>query len=362
VTLDQSAIDAHRNSVRAMAKPGQALAPDSPNATINNPAWFRHTSKGVERRAVRIRLHDQLKAQYVDAHPGVLQDRRAVVLAGPPGAGKSTALGTVLGESVKEYLTVDADEFKRALLDTAIQDGSYASHIVPDAVAARERTGEQFFPLELSSLVHEESSMLAKQLRSEAIERGDNVIIDTVLSSADSALALGAQLEAAGYSIDVIDVEVPYSLSEQRIATRWQESYEAAVEHGHGLGGRWVPSEYAREVFDGPDGKSRPEAAAQRLATECGAVNRFRRFRTVLDENGAAVGPTLELDLAREATDKPLIPASTTIFAKAAAARDFARSQFRPPARTQQRQPPRMQPGRNQAGKPGRNLGPSPER
>jgi len=362
VPADQDAIDAHRENVRALAKPGRALAPDSPNATVNNPAWFRRRGDQYERRAVRVRLHDRLKEQYVNRHPDVRQDRRAVVLAGPPGAGKSTALNAVLGETVKDYLTIDADEFKRYLLATALQDGSYETHILPDAVRNLIRAGEQFFPLELASLVHEESSMLAKQLRQDAIDRGDNVIIDSVLSSADAAMQLGSMLEMAGYSIDVIDVEVPYVLSQQRIAARWQESYEKAREQARGaeLGGRWVPSEYARDVFDGPDGKSRPEAIAERLANECVAVTRFSRYRTTLDAAGTAIGPTLEADFIRETKGRPLVPVATSQESKAIAARDFAQGQFHPGRHQQKPMVTKIPLTRDSSKDPGKDRGRGP--
>jgi len=174
------------------------------------------------------------------------------VLAGPPGAGKSTVLRTeVLGADQAAWLTIDADEFKRALLREAIADGSYDAFIKPAQVKQREAAGERFFPLELASLVHEESSMLAKRLQREAIAEGTNVVIDTVLSKPDQAVSLGERFAAAGYTVEVVDVEVPFELSAARIEKRWHESYEEALETGDGLGGRWVPSEYAREVFFG---------------------------------------------------------------------------------------------------------------
>ena len=169
------------------------------------------------------------------------------------------------------------------MLQAAIDDGSYDTFLTPAVVKDHEAAGERFFPLELASLVHEESSELAKRLRAESIRTGANIVIDTVLSSEISALGLGKQLEEAGYGVEVVDVEVPYELSESRIAKRWQRSYEVALESGEGLGGRWVPSEYARTVFDGPDGRSFPEFVAERLATECGAVDHYRRFRTAAE-------------------------------------------------------------------------------
>jgi hypothetical protein len=158
-------------------------------------------------------------------------------------------------------------------------------------------------------------------------------------------------------------VEVPFELSEQRIAQRWQESYEEALDQKPGknqLGGRWVPSEYARDVFSGPDGRTRPEAAAQRLANECSAVTRLSRYRTVLDAAGTPVGPTLEAELVRTAKDKPLIPATSTQDAKAAAARDFAKGQFRPARPQQKPAATRILPVRDPSKNPGKDLGSGP--
>lgn len=232
------AMDAHRETVRALAKPGQALAPDGPNATVHNPEWFRYVAGRAILRSGRAELHDRLIRKVVESRPGVRSENRAIVLAGPPGAGKSTVLqDEILGGTANEWLTIDADDFKRALLQAAIDDGSYDAFLTPAVVKDHEAAGERFFPLELASLVHEESSELAKRLRAESIRAGANIVIDTVLSSEVSALGLGKQLEEAGYGVEVVDVEVPYELSESRIAKRWQQSYEVALESGEGLGG-----------------------------------------------------------------------------------------------------------------------------
>jgi len=76
------------------------------------------------------------------------------------------------------------------------------------AGAQKTEYSHRFYPLELAALVHEEPSYLAKALRSDAIEAGDNIVIDAVLSDADKAVALGSQLAEAGYEVWVIDVEV----------------------------------------------------------------------------------------------------------------------------------------------------------
>ncbi|PCC40482.1 hypothetical protein CIK72_05310 [Brachybacterium alimentarium] len=139
-------------------------------------------------------------------------------------------------------------------------------------------------PLELASLVHQESSYLSKALRARAIAAGDNIIVDTVLAGEGSAITLGDQLAQAGYMVQVVDVEVPFALSEQRIRSRWKRSMWPLSKGGEGLGGRWVPSEYARDVFSGPEGHSKPEHTARLLAERCPAVADYRVYRTGIEQ------------------------------------------------------------------------------
>lgn len=302
--MDSDAVARHVAAVRELSKPGQALAPDAATATTRNPAWWRDG----EPTPARDRLHRRLLAHARDAATGGVQGRQALVLAGPPGAGKSTILRELLGGRLGEYLVVDADEFKRELLREATVDGSYESWLLPDVVRARQEAGERFYPLDLAPLVHEESAYLAKELRADAIADGDNIVIDTVLGSEPAAVALGQELDAAGYDVTVVDVEVPFELSAARIRTRWEHDYAAAVGGGDALGGRWVPSGYARDVFHGPDGGSKPEAAARRLATGCPAVRRYRVFRTTADPSGAGwVGPRVVADMSRAAHGASLV-------------------------------------------------------
>lgn len=169
------------------------------------------------------------------------------------------------------------------LLLEAIRDGSYDSFIKPPEVKAREAAGERFYPMELASLVHEESSLLARQLRRQAIAHGKNVIIDTVLSNPAAAVQLGRMLAENGYRIEVVDVEVPYEVSAASIEGRWREEYERVVagelSDVEELGGRWVPSEYARSMFRGEGEPSWPAVAAERLATTVPAVARYRVYQ-----------------------------------------------------------------------------------
>ncbi len=301
------------DTVRELSKPGQAFAPNAATATTNNPAWWVGGQPTLTRDLLHERLIDEARA----AAPDVEQQRRAIVLAGPPGAGKSTVLADVLGEHRGKYLVIDADEFKRSLLREAQVDGSYDTWLMPDAIREREAQGEKFYPLELASLVHEESSYLAKILRADAVDAGDNIVIDTVLSNEADALALGRRLTAAGYDVVVIDVEVPYELSEERIRARWEYAYTTALDGGDSLGGRWVPSEYARDVFDGPGGRSKPEAAARALAEATPAVSRYRVYRTTTEEarkaeaEGRRAEPSMDVDMTRVDAERTLVPTAS---------------------------------------------------
>jgi len=89
--VDQAAIDRHLQTVIGLSKPGEALAVGSSYATVNNPEWFEERRPGQrEPTRVRRRLHDRLIAEQWSGAPHVQEGGKAVVLAGPPGAGKSS--------------------------------------------------------------------------------------------------------------------------------------------------------------------------------------------------------------------------------------------------------------------------------
>lgn len=84
VDMDSEQIQRHVDLVRRLSKPGEALGLGAPNSTMRNPHWWSGEGPTPNRGALHQVLHAELRARA----PGVRQERRALVLAGPPGAGK----------------------------------------------------------------------------------------------------------------------------------------------------------------------------------------------------------------------------------------------------------------------------------
>lgn len=301
------AIDRHIDHVRELTRRGGALDPRGATASIHNRAWFLPDGTPA---SARRRLHATIRAESLAQTDGeAAPSRRVMILAGPPGAGKSTLRGKELRGEIAGYVLIDADDIKTRLLQEARRDGSLEEFLTPQGVRDLEAQGEKFFPLELSALVHMEAVQVARRLRGDAIRAGLPMVIDGVLSQPSEALALGGQFEAVGYSIDVVAADVPFEVSERRIRERWREAYaETLAGKGDLLGGRWVPSDYARAMFDGPEGRSRSVVTAERLANQVVAVDRYRVFRT------PAVGAAtfLAVDLARVRGNRQLIDREAT--------------------------------------------------
>lgn len=286
-----------------MSRPGGPLAVDAPTATVKNPEWFRRGAR-VRVSPARQIVHRDIRERVLDSFSDVPQERRAIVLAGPPGAGKSYKSRQILGG--EKWAVIDPDEFKLALLRQALNDGSFHAWIKPPEIAAREEAGEWFAPLEHASLVHEESSLLAKDVQRATLASGANVVIDAVLSNEDSARQMGQRLSAAGYKVRVVDVEVPLEVSRDSARTRHVEAYRSALDERartsgvEPLGGRWVPSEYIESVFDRSTGRARSQANAEMLAKEFGNVTRCERYFTSAEEaRRDPRRPVLEVDAMR---------------------------------------------------------------
>lgn len=303
--MDDAAIERHIAAVRELSKTGGPLSTGAPTVSTANPHWWDSLGPTLDREDLHKEIFDATVEKFADAG----HDKLALVMAGPPGAGKSYRAGKILGDDAKNYAWVDPDQFKAELLNAAMADGSIDSWFKRGALAQYESDhGDHFFPMELAALVHNESSLLAKQARDYFIDTDTNVVLDTVLSKETSARQIGDALQAAGFTVHLVDVEVSAEDSASSIAARHRERYVAALEGHDSFGGRWVPSEYARGVFNS-DGVAKSVQNAERLAQDYGNVTRFERYRSRwTGEQIASVGK--EVDKSRGGADAKLADSS----------------------------------------------------
>lgn len=214
----------------------------------------------------RLRLHRQLVDEQRSAVGAPTRGGTAsvVVTAGPPGAGKTTALAE--RADLVGFRHIDADDFKDGLLRQAVADrllDAWTSHVLGD--------GRPLAPRELAGFVHAESTAVADTYRRQALRDGEDVIIHGTLSSADYVDELLSDLDLAGYTkLVIVDVEVPQDRAVERALARWWSVRDGQQDP---LGGRFVPPRAIARYY--PDGSDRSISAdnATRLgdiATEIG--------------------------------------------------------------------------------------------
>lgn len=214
----------HLAALRSLTAVNGPIDAEAPTATHQREQNYRRGRP----TASRARLHKQIVREFFAENDAVLRDRRVLVMAGPPGAGKSSARRERIPEAEeKHWRFIDPDDFKTRLLRKLRESGEY-DDIVPPAVQSRIDAGDRFAPGELAALVHEESSDLAAEAATISLERGERVVIDGVHGSKVKLLKRFQQLSDQGYtSIEIIAVDGPREVTRARVINRWEKGYVA---------------------------------------------------------------------------------------------------------------------------------------
>lgn len=282
MSLDE-AVSRHHTVLRTVSTDA-SMHPNGEYATVSRGEYFRTLPNGQQVPTVeRRRLHEQWIAEVIADHPDVQAGKRAVVMAGPPGAGKGYVQETKL-DGLPGFIVCDPDKFKEMILEHEMQAGRL-EELKPPVVRELESQGERFAPMEFASLVHEESSLLSAKLQERLMEFDKNIVIDTVLKSEASAQMIASRLDKAGYKYSVVSVQTTEDVSKDSIRERWEKPYRKFLAGEHSLegrmGGRPVPSEFATSVFPVKGGPSTTQGAALWLARNGIGVSSFQQFRRV---------------------------------------------------------------------------------
>ncbi|HEX9229317.1 MAG TPA: zeta toxin family protein [Arthrobacter sp.] len=241
----------------------------APGAELNRDSALATYDPKVAPSADRVRFQRRLLDDFIEeGEEDVERSGRVAVLvtAGPPGAGKSTAIDS-RGLAGDGWRRIDPDEIKRTLLDAAVADGRF------EAVFSRTLAdGHPIMPNEVSSLVHNESVFLTDRLIERCVEAQENVVIEGTLSwNGLPSRYLGLFSLNDYRKMTILDVEVDMTTALEQAYTRWAEGRTAAIAGEPNGGGRFTPRDAITKIYDAAGEHSFCNKNAVDLFTDPGA-------------------------------------------------------------------------------------------
>ncbi|HEY4568698.1 MAG TPA: zeta toxin family protein [Kribbella sp.] len=267
--------DARRLRLESLSRAGGPLTSRSPQASVSNPEWYGSDGRATPARA---ELHKRLLNEYEAESPEVPQNRQAVIIVGPPGAGKSSVRDDIMkdtGTTPAQWRHLDPDDFRDRLAGAMRADGSLNQVVPPEAADLRPT------PRELSSQLFVESAKLTQAAQKDAITRGDNLMIEGAYADEKRLGDLVKSLEKQGYDVQLATVDVSPQDAQERAEQRYRDGASRAAEPGaqgkEALGGRFVPAESLAGHFD-EEGRPKATGAAQAVAAQRPGVQSVRQY------------------------------------------------------------------------------------
>lgn len=152
------------------------------------------------------------KAKSYSTASAVAMDRQAIIVLGPPAAGKSTL----------------SEGFARDF-GMAIPDPDDAKVVIPEYQGG---VG--------TNAVHEESSILARRVQQSLVDQGFNLVIPTVGDNASKVIERIQKLRKAKYTVHLVDLSVEPNEAFRRMISRFLKT------------GRLVAVDYAKSIGTSP--------------------------------------------------------------------------------------------------------------
>jgi len=187
----------------------------------------------------RLKQQEALMDEIWEAHAAhVPNEGKGIFAGGLGGAGKGYALGKVEKVDDRQFFTVNPDDIKELMA----KRGMIPLDLDP-----------LMTPMELSPVVHEEASDMAKRLADKAYAEKKNLVWDITMSSEGSVMKRVAAMREHGYN-DIgalfVDTTVERSVSQAR--GRWQNGMTRYINDSEGEGGRYLPSSATKENLPSP--------------------------------------------------------------------------------------------------------------
>jgi len=277
-------LDARREQLEVLTSPGGPLHPRSPYATVSNRDWYTDGGRPTEER---LQLHNRLIAEFEAEAPGIRQNRQAVVVVGPPGAGKSGVSADIFADTQTgpdEWRRIDPDDFRDRLALAMQKDGSI-SRVVPPEVRSLQPSAR-----ELSSQLFVESAKLAARAQIAAMARGDNLIIEGAYADEKRLDDVVKTLEKKGYDVHLATVDVTQddamARTQERYRTEALKATQPGAEGKQALGGRFVSAASLAGHFD-EQGMPKATESARTVAAQRAGVQSVRQY-TVATADAAA--------------------------------------------------------------------------
>lgn len=177
-------------------------------------------------------------------------DRRAYLVVGAPGSGKSEYIASTIERWSEDYVMIDPELLDRSFLKQYIADGWYDA-MKPEPAREFEAQGNRLFPMDISVIAREDSAKLGSILLSSLADEGKNIIIETTFTPGFVAQQVVDYLGRNGYEIKATRLNIDKQHSIERCQSRYEREYQQALTQGpQAMGAKPVDKAYIDYVFE----------------------------------------------------------------------------------------------------------------